>query len=76
MENKEVISKVEEGMPVGAVYRRKGIDYKIVSKVEDENRKGFFVYLVAVRRKGEDNVDYIAYHSEFPYPQWDRIDYW
>lgn len=45
---------------VGDVYERKEFEYTVVAKVPHASREGIYVYLVVLRRFGEEEVQYIT----------------
>ncbi|MCJ8223732.1 hypothetical protein [Bacillus paralicheniformis] len=52
-------------MEVGSAYERKNFEYKVVAKVPHESKEGEFVYLVAQREFGSDEVEYFKTETEF-----------
>ena len=52
-------------MEVGMAFTRKDYEYKIVAKVPHESREGLFVYMIAQREYGSDEISYFTQEHEF-----------
>lgn len=52
-------------MEIGKAYTRKNFEYKVVAKVPHETKEDVFIYLIAQREFGFENVKYIIQEHEF-----------
>ncbi|MCY8549356.1 hypothetical protein MOD25_05500 [Bacillus haynesii] len=52
-------------MEVGSAYERKNFEYKVVAKIPHESKENEFVYMIAKREFGSDEVEYYTTETEF-----------
>lgn len=52
-------------MEIGMAYERKNFEYKVVAKVPHESKEGVFVYLIAQREFGNEEVAYYTQEHGF-----------
>ena len=52
-------------MEIGMAFERKNFEYKVVAKVPHESKEGVFVYMIAQREYGSEEITYFTQEHEF-----------